>query len=289
MTLSTLLALALVGAAPADSPCCCAGSACSALNRPIAPTEVIRPFNGQNLDGLVPWLTDTKYEDPRHVFTVEKGMLHISGNGLGYIRTKQYYKNYHLILEFRWGGRTWGKRVDRARDSGVIVHCVEPDGSLFNIFMAGIEAQMIEGGTGDFIVCSGKRTDGSPITASLTAEMVKDRDGERVWHAGGPRETIHGGRINWYGRDVDWKDAVGYRGREDLENPVGQWNRLEVICDGRRIEQRLNGVKCNEGFDADPSSGPILIQTELAEVYVRRFELWPLGKAPQTPAGWKDK
>jgi hypothetical protein len=26
--------------------------------------------------------------------------------------------------------------------------------------------QMIEGGTGDFIVCSGKRTDGSPIVPS---------------------------------------------------------------------------------------------------------------------------
>lgn len=73
---------------------------------------------------------------------------------------------------------------------------------------------------------------------------------------------------------------------EDLENPLGQWNRLEVICDGRRIEQRVNGVKCNEGFDADPAAGPILIQTELAEVYVRRWELWPLGKAPPTPARW---
>jgi hypothetical protein len=41
-----------------------------------------------------------------------------------------------------------------------------------------------------------------------------------------------------------------------------------MICDGRRIEQRLNGVKCNEGFEADPSAGAILIQTELAEVYV---------------------
>jgi hypothetical protein len=273
MHLSATLALAfLVGAAP------------------ITPRDgAIRPFNGRNLDGLVTWLNDAKHADPRGVFTVKDGMLHISGDGLGYVRTKDSYKDYHLVVEFRWGGKTWGKRVDRARDSGIIVHCVEPDGSLWNIFMAGIEAQIIEGGTGDFIVCSGKKADGSPITSSLTAETVKDRDGETVWHPGGQRLTLHGGRVNWYGRDVDWKDAVGYRGRQDVENPVGQWNRFEVICDGRRIEQRLNGVKCNEGFDAAPSSGSILIQTELAEVYVRRWELWPLGKAPATPKGWKDQ
>ena len=79
---------------------------------------------------------------------------------------------------------------------------------------------------------------------------------------------------------------VNFRGPKDLENPLGQWNRFEVICDGRRIEQRLNGTKCNEGFDADPSSGVILIQTELAELDIRRWELWPLGKAPPTPARW---
>jgi len=273
MNLPAALLLSLLAAAPDTA---------------IRPTEVIRPFNGRNLDGLVTWLREEKHEDPRGVFTVQNGMLHISGDGLGYIRTKDRYRDYHLVLEFRWGGKTWGKRVERSRDSGVIVHCVQPDGSYAGIFMAGIEAQMIEGGTADFIVCSGKRADGSPIVSSLTAETTKDRDGESVWHPGGQRVTIHGGRVNWYGRDPDWKDVVGYRGREDLENPLGQWNRLEVICDGRRIENRLNGVKANEGFDADPSSGQILIQTELAEVFVRRFELWPLGKAPKTPAGWKD-
>ena len=165
----------------------------------ITPTNTaIRLFNGRNLDGLVTWLKDAKREDPRHVFTVERGMLHISGDGLGYIRTRERYRNYHLVVEFRWGGKTWAPRADRARDSGVIVHCTEPDGSYSGIFMAGIEAQMIEGGTGDFIVCSGKRADGSPIVSSLTAEVTKDRDGETVWHAGGgcphaarrPRELV---------------------------------------------------------------------------------------------------
>ena len=49
---------------------------------PISPSSgMIRLFNGKNLDGLYTWLNDTRYEDPRKVFTVEDGMIHISGDG----------------------------------------------------------------------------------------------------------------------------------------------------------------------------------------------------------------
>ena len=159
--------------------------------QPISPKDaVIQLFNGKNFDGLYTWLSDTKYEDPRKVFTVENGMLHISGDGMGYVCTKQRYKNYHLVAEYRWGERTWLSRKTNAKDTGVIVHCVEPDGSFMNIFMAGIEAQIIQGGTGDLLVVSGKRADGSTIPVSLTAETVKDRNGETVWKNGGQRITL---------------------------------------------------------------------------------------------------
>ncbi len=248
----------------------------------LSPTDSpIRLFNGKNLDGFYTWLKDAKYEDPRRVFTVENGLLHISGDGLGYLCTKNRYKNYHLVIEFRWGERTWGNRVERARDSGIIVHCVEPDGSYGQTFMAGIEAQMIEGGVGDFIVVPGKRTDGSKIDVALTAHVTKDRDGETVWNREGELKTLHSGRINWFGRDPDWADVRGFRGKNDVESPGQEWTRLEVICDGGRITQVVNGVVVNEGFDAVPSSGKILLQTELAELFVRRYELYPLGKAPK--------
>ncbi len=238
----------------------------------------IQLFNGKNLDGLYTWLRDAKYEDPRKVFAVEDGMIHISGDGFGYVCTKQRYQNYHLVVEYRWGERTWQARKTRARDSGVIVHCVDPDGSWYDTFMAGIEAQIIEGGVGDFIVVPGKRADGSAIPVSLTAETAKDRDGENIWHKGGQRITLNAGRINWFGRDPDWDDVLGYRGKQDLDSPGKEWTRLDVICDGGHVIYRVNGVQANEGFDAVPSAGKILIQTEGAEVYVRRFELLPLGK-----------
>ena len=70
--------------------------------------------------------------------------------------------------------------------------------------MASIEAQIIEGGVGDILVLSGSDpVTGQIFPTSLTAEITKDRDGEKVWKRGGERVTISGGRINWYGRDVD--------------------------------------------------------------------------------------
>jgi len=56
---------------------------------------------------------------------------------------------------------------------------------------------------------------------------------------------------------------------------------MDLICDGGHVVVYVNGVKVNEGFDAVPSYGKILLQTELAETWVRRWELWPLGKAPK--------
>jgi hypothetical protein len=268
LTLLSLFALPLRAAEPPKS-------------EPISPKDgPIKLFNGKDLAGLTTWLKDAKYEDPRNVFTVENGMLHISGDGYGYARTNQAYKDYHLIIEFRWDERTWAPRVDKARDSGVIVHCVGPDGGYGNTFMCGHEAQIIEGGVGDFIVVSGKNKDGSPLVCSLTAETTKDRDGETVWKEGGEKKTLQGGRINWYGRDPDWADVRGFRGREDVESPGKKWTRMDVVCDGHRITIQVNGVVVNKGFDAKPSAGLIQVQTEGAELYVRRFEIWPLGKAP---------
>ncbi len=238
--------------------------------------NVVQLFNGHDLGGLYTWLSDTKYEDPRGVFSVENGVLHVSGDGMGYICTKQRYKDYHLVVEYRWGDRTWQSRKTNAKDSGVIVHCQEPDGSFGQVFMAGIEGQIIQGGTGDFIVVPGKQVDGSDIPVSLSADTAKDRDDEVVWNQTGQRITLHSGRINWFGRDPDWKDELDYRGPHDLDSPGQEWTRLDIFCDGGHIRYYVNGVLANEAFDAQPSSGKILLQTELAEIYYRRFELHPL-------------
>ena len=246
---------------------------------PIAPTEKIALFNGQDLTHWYTWLKDTKYEDPRKVFTVHDGMIHISGDGLGCITTKEAYRDYHLVVEFKFGERTWAPRENKTKDSGVLIHSFGEDGAYGGIWMRSIEAQVIEGGCGDFIVVAGSPPDPKqPL--SITAEVRQDRDRENVWHKGGEKKVFERGRVNWFGRDEDWKDVKGFRGKNDVESPSGEWTRMDVICDGDKVTNIVNGVVVNQAFDVKPSAGKIQIQTELAECYFRRVELWPIGKAP---------
>ena len=217
------------------------------------------------------------HDAPKDVWTFSKaGELVVSGRGYGYVATKRDYRDYHLVLEFKWGARTWGKREKAARDNGILLHAYGPHGAYADTWMASIEAQIIEGGVGDILVLSPKLADGSTLTTSLSASFVLDRDKEKIWKEGAPRQTVTSGRINWRGRDEDWSDRVGFRGRQDVESPPGDWNRLEVIARGDTLVYYVNGAKVNEAFDCKPSQGKVLLQTEGAEMIVRRYELWPL-------------
>src|SRR5262245_23338905 len=75
---------------------------------PITPTEKIDLLAGDGLPQFYTWLLDTKREDPRRVFTVKDGVLHISGDGLGCITTNKAFRNYHLVAEFKFGEKTFG-------------------------------------------------------------------------------------------------------------------------------------------------------------------------------------
>ena len=87
---------------------------------PIRPKEgVIQLFNGKDLTGLHTWLKDTQREDPRRVFTVEAGLLHISGDGYGYVATDKEYRDYHLSVEYKWGKKTDGRKD--VGNSGIIL------------------------------------------------------------------------------------------------------------------------------------------------------------------------
>src|SRR5262249_49902647 len=75
---------------------------------PHVPKRKIQLFNGNDLSGLYPWVRDTKDKDPRKVFTVHDGMIHISGDGFGYLATTNEWRDYHLTVEYKWGKRTDG-------------------------------------------------------------------------------------------------------------------------------------------------------------------------------------
>lgn len=218
------------------------------------------------------------HDDPKDIWKFDGETFHISGRGYGYVATKQDYRDYHLVIEFKWGDKTWGKREKAARDNGLLLHSYGPHGAYSGTWMASIEAQIIEGGVGDILVLSPKLADGTELTTSVVSEYALDRDKEKIWKQGAPRQTVTKGRINWAHRDEDWTDTRGFRGKRDVESPPGEWNRLEVIAKGDTLRYFVNGALVNEAFECKPSQGRILLQTEGAEMLVRRYELWPLGE-----------
>jgi len=262
----------------------CAAAAVAIALPASARPKTITLFNGKDLTNFYTWLVDYKYEDPHKVFKVDHvdgaPAIRVSGRGYGAFITREEYSNYHLTADYSWGTATWGGRKDRTRDSGILLHCQGPDGNTSADFngpwMLSQECQIIQGGTGDFILVAGTLKDGTRVTPKLTCTASKDRDGENVYDPKGKATEFQGGRINWFGRDPDWADVLDFRGKNDVETPGHGWTRVEVICDGDTITNKVNGVVVNKGTNSSLTKGKIIFQTEGAEIYFRNITLRPL-------------
>jgi len=262
-----------------------ASPASTSAQTAIRPDRVVHLFDGKSFDAFYTWLVDSHREDPLRVFSVVDQVdgapaIRISGERWGGLITRDSYRDYRLIVEFRWGLLTWGQRKNASRDSGVLVHAQGADGNTGadgnGPWMRSVEAQVIEGGVGDIILVAGFGADGKKLTPRISARAGRDRDGEPVFDPKGDGREFEGGRINWYGRDVDWQDRLGFRGRDDVESPYGGWTRLEVIAEGDRITNIVNGKVVNEGYRSSLTEGKILIQSEGAEIVFRRIDLEPM-------------
>ncbi len=269
-----VLALAIVGLATAragDSP---------ETARRMKPPSVVGPvlfaFNGVNLDGFSTFLRYQKKQDPARVFSVKDGQLRISGAEFGGITTAGSFADYHLVAEWRWGGPTYYPRRWRARNSGILVHCTGAEGDGLGSWMPSVESQLIEGGSGDLILVPGK----DQTAPRLAAEVRTGADGQPYYQPGGTVITRAKGRLNWWGRDPGWTDVLWFRGPDDLERPVGDWNRTELVCDGDRITCTLNGRVANAASQLSRTSGRVLFQSEGAEILFRKIEIRALPPKP---------
>ncbi len=203
---------------------------------PTIAAEPTALFNGKDLNGWSVFINhkvktvDAK-EDPKAVFKVEDGAIHVSGEEFGCLTTNQEYENYHLTVEFKWGTKRYPPRETVVRDSGILLHCVGPD----KIWTKSIECQVQEGDCGDFWMVDG---------TSLEVDGVIQKQFKKK--------------------------------KKDAEKPSGEWNVIEVICNGDKVTNIVNGVVVNEGSKASVARGKIALQSEGAEVFFRRVELKPL-------------
>ena len=132
-------------------------------------SESIQLFNGKDLTNWVFKLKDPSI-DPSTVFTVRNGVIHISGNPFGYMRTKDIYSDYKLNVEWRWPAE--------ATNSGVFVNAQQPD----TIWLKCIECQLKAGSAGDFVCMNGadmnERKDKSKASVTKMAASSEKPAGE---------------------------------------------------------------------------------------------------------------
>jgi hypothetical protein len=242
----------LFSLAAASALCAGVGVAQTQGIPPHGPAVVL--FDGKDLNNFDKFLKSTGLNsDPKNVFQVQDGLIHVSGTEFGYIITKREFDNYYLRAEFKWGEGTFAPREGHARDSGILYNIQGEQ----KVWPRSLELQIIEGGTGDFWM-----TDGAAVTG---------RDGKRV--TGPPGGAL---KIDRFGKGPS-KDVTGYRDPVgEVEKPHGEWNLVELVNRNGHVWQYVNGKLANEGTEAFPARGKILFQSEGAEVFFRDIKLYPL-------------
>jgi type 1 glutamine amidotransferase len=226
-------------------------------------------FNGKNLDGWYTWLPSTgRDNDPKGVFKVEDGVLHIldlpetdQEQEFGYIATSNEYSNYRLRFQYRWGSKRFTPRAHDPRDSGLLYHFTGPD----RIWPASVECQVQEGDTGDFYVIAG-----TALTTTVEPSDIETK------------------KYKADGVAYDTRPAFDRIARSGTSDSLTDWNTVEVIVAADTVVHLVNGVANNRATrirQPDPSNpsrfislsrGRILFQAEGAEVFYRNIELKPL-------------
>lgn len=243
----------------------------------ISPDEKVIPlFNGKDFTGLYTWLKGQgRNSDPKGVFTFQDGSIHVSGDGMGYIGTQKAYRDYHLIVEYKWGTKVDGSGY--VRNAGVLLHGTGPDGSTKDgIWMASLECQLAQGCEGDLIAIRGLGDNGDSISVDLASETTVAADGKTRWTKGGQKTPYSGHQFWWSKHEPFFEEKLDTRGKDDVASHLGEWTKVECICKGNRVTIKINGVTVNEGLDVWPAGGKILLQSEGSEIYYRGFELHPL-------------
>jgi hypothetical protein len=258
-------------------------------------------WNGRDLDGWTTWMrepapgsevpglkrdADGKYtepigsgRDPLKVFTVVsdvdgKPAIRISGEAFGELRTKRSFKDYHLKLQFKWGEKKWAPRdrADTPRDSGLLYHVHAAPGAEGRTWARSIELQIQEHDVGDLYAV------GSAIAVRAKARA-------------GTKPTLYD-----YDPAGEWtffSQSQGSPGRcikqPDNEKPTGEWNTVELIAFrddaihivNGKVVMRLHGpVRIDADLPTPVTSGPIILQSEGAEVFYRDIQFRPISAIP---------
>ena len=240
-------------------------------------------FNGRDLSGWDTWLARPSPEaepiglnrDPKGVFSVVevdgRPAIRISGEQTGALGTQSPHGNYRLRLSYKWGTQQHGAGVGRPRNSGIVYHAHGKPGAFEGNHLEGVEFQLMEGAAGDAYTMG-------PVRLASTVRTVE----------GGSAYDPVGERTEFASADA----PAGRRlmRRDGRENPVGEWNTIELICYDNRSAHLVNGEIVNrlqqltlpaeEGPRTPLTAGKIQFQSQGHELFIRDVEFLPLHAEP---------
>ena len=197
----------------------------------------------------------------------------------GELRSKASFKDYHLKLQFKWGEKKWAPRdkPETPRDSGLLYHVHSAPGAEGRTWARSVELQIQEHDVGDLYAV------GSAIAVRAKARA-------------GTKPTLYD-----YDPTGEWtyfSQSQGSMGRcikqPDNEKPTGEWNTVELIAFGNdaihivngKVVMRLHGpVRINADLPTPVTSGPIIFQSEGAELFYRDIQVRPITAIPAEFAG----
>jgi hypothetical protein len=117
--------------------------------------------------------------------------------------------------------------------------------------------------------------------AGNTGVLVHMNGRERIWPACIECQGMHkaqGDMYFWNGakaKELTQGVKVPRKGA-DAEKPVGEWNTYQVICARDTVTILVNGQELNRATGCTPATGQFGLQSEGAQLEVRRVTLEPL-------------
>ena len=243
---------------------------------PVIPKKETTLFNGKNYDGWDLWMQASDVSKPAsEVFTVQDGAMHITGEGFGGCTTQKAYKDYHLTMEFRYVDDAYASRKGRAADGGLLFHCVGPEGVYGGIWHLSFECNIIQGRCCDLIVVGNKKDYPDILHAKAHVDDLGRWEPDES--KGKVLSLTDEGRVNSVTYDGTWQDEET-QPIVRPEKPYGEWNTLELICEGSTAEYILNGKTMLKLFDLNPSAGRIQLQSECHAIEYRNIKIAPIRK-----------
>ena len=163
----------------------------------------------------------------------------------------------------------WGDELHSRMNSGLLYHSFGDFGEALGTWMVNIECQLMHERLGDTYLMNNTYCETAVIEKD--SALFYNKDGKVMKFS-----VEHNGK--------------GIKKGKDMENPLGEWNTVDLYCFGQTAVHVVNGetVMVNNntsnlenGQPVPLKSGKIQLQSEGAEIFIKTIQIRPIESIPE--------